>query len=423
MTISEKIISAHLTENPGRKVMPGELVVIQVDRVLLQDGTGPLAWSRFDELGFLKPAKPESIVSFLDHASPSPRQELANCHKLLRERACKYGITLSDIERGICHQRMIETFVRPGELILGSDSHTCTSGALGAFTCGVGSMDAAIAMGLGEQWLKVPVTWLIKIEGELNRLVTAKDIMLDLIGMIGADGATYKVLEFAGKTVEKMPVPERQVLCNMAVEAGAKTGIVSSDEMTKTYLREQGREQDWKEIRSDSDARYEHTIEISADTLKPMVAQPHTVDNVRPVSEITKEKVHIDQVFIGSCTGGRIEDLRIAAQILEGKKRATNTRLIITPASQATYEKALEEGILEQFVSAGGSVTAPGCGPCPGVHLGILADGEKCLATQNRNFRGRMGNPNSEVYLSSAAVAAYSALKGYIADPTELEKL
>ena len=190
--------------------------------------------------------------------------------------------------------------------------------------------------------------------------------------------------------------------------------------MTKNYLREQGREQDWKEMSSDSDARYERTIEISAETLKPMVAQPHTVDNVQPVSEIAKEKVHIDQVFIGSCTGGRIEDLRIAAQILKGKKRATNTRLIITPASQATYEKALKEGILEQFVSAGGLVTAPGCGPCSGVHLGILADGEKCLATQNRNFRGRMGNPNSEVYLSSAAVAACSAIKGYIADPQEL---
>jgi len=420
MTISEKIISAHLTENPGRKVMPGELVVVHVDRVLLQDGTGPLAWSRFDELGLHGPAKPESIVSFLDHASPSPRQELANCHKLLRERAREYGITLSDIECGICHQRMIETFVHPGELILGSDSHTCTSGALGAFACGVGSTDAAIAVGLGEQWLRVPATLLIKIEGELNRWVTAKDIMLYLIGMIGADGGTYKALEFAGKTVEKMLVPERQVLCNMAVEAGAKTGIVSSDEMTKNYLREQGREQDWKEMSSDSDARYERTIEISAETLKPMVAQPHTVDNVQPVSEIAKEKVHIDQVFIGSCTGGRIEDLRIAAQILKGKKRATNTRLIITPASQATYEKALKEGILEQFVSAGGLVTAPGCGPCSGVHLGILADGEKCLATQNRNFRGRMGNPNSEVYLSSAAVAACSAIKGYIADPQEL---
>ena len=413
-TIAEKIISAHV----GRDVKAGELVIAKVDVAAVQDGTGPLTVQEFKKLGKEKLANPERTILFIDHAAPSPRKELSNSHMVLREFSRDYGAVLSDVGEGVCHQRLIETHVNPGEILVGADSHTCTSGALGAFSTGMGSTDIAVAMALGKTWLKVPATFKVEVNGEFPKGVCAKDLILHLIGTIGADGSTYRALEFSGSTIENMSMADRFTIANMAVEAGAKAGLFVTDDKTKEYLKERGREDKFVKIEPDADAQYERVIKINASELKPTVSCPHTVDNTKTVDELADVKVN--QVFIGTCTNGRIEDLRVAAEILKGQKVAKGTRLLISPASKDVLSMALDEGLIKIFVEAGAALVTSGCGPCVGVHGGILGDGEVCLATQNRNFQGRMGNTKGFIYLASPAVAAYSAIKGYIADPREV---
>ena len=410
-TIAEKIISKHA----GHDVKAGELCIAKVDVAAVQDGTGPLTVQEFRKIGKKELAHPDRTILFIDHAAPSPRKELSNTHMILREFAKETGAVMSDTGAGVCHQRLVETFVNPGEILVGADSHTCTSGALGAFATGMGSTDIAVAMALGKTWMKVPSSFKIEVNGEFQKGVYAKDLILHLIGLIGADGATYRALEFSGSTIENMSMADRFTVANMAVEAGAKAGLFKTDEKTKAYLKEHGREDKFREIYPDDDAVYERVIEIDASKIEPVVSCPHTVDNTKPTKELGDIK--LNQVFIGTCTNGRIEDLRIAASILKGKKVNQDVRLIVVPASKDVYLKALEEGLLKIFVEAGASVLAPGCGPCVGVHAGILGDGEVCLATQNRNFQGRMGNTKGFIYLASPATAAVSAITGYITDP------
>ncbi len=407
-TLAEKIISEHA----GKQVKAGELVIAKVDVCAVQDGTGPLTVQEFKKLGKTKLNNPERTILFIDHASPSPRKELSNTHTVLRDFSKEYGAVLSDVGAGVCHQRLVETFVNPGEILVGADSHTCTSGALGAFATGMGSTDIAVAMALGKTWLKVPSTFKIEVTGKFRPGICSKDLMLHLIGMIGADGATYRALEFCGDTIDNMEMSERFTLANMAVEAGAKAGLFVADEKTKEYLKIRGRENKFRSIKPDSDAVYERIIKINAQDIKHTVSCPHTVDNTKTVDEL--DKIKVDQVFIGTCTNGRIEDLRVVANILKGKKANPDVRLLICPASKDVYLKALDEGLINIFVEANAAILPPGCGPCVGVHAGTLADGEVCLATQNRNFQGRMGNTKGFIYLASPYVAAYTAIRGYI---------
>ena len=410
LTLVEKILSNHV----GRDVHAGELVISKVDVCAVQDGTGPLTVQEFKKIGKSKLNNPERTILFIDHASPSPRKELSNTHVVLRDFAKEYGAVLSDTGAGVCHQRLIESYVNPGEVLVGADSHTCTSGALGAFATGMGSTDVAVAMALGKTWLKVPATFKIVVTGKFNQGICSKDLMLHLIGMIGADGATYKALEFTGDTIDNMEMSERFTLANMAVEAGAKCGLFVADEKTKAYLEEKGRAEKFSQILPDKDAIYERVIHIKAEDVKYTVSCPHTVDNTKTVEELEKEHIKVNQVYVGTCTNGRIEDLRVVANILKGKKVNSDVRMLICPASPTVYKQALKEGLLETFIDANASILPPGCGPCVGVHAGILGDGEVCLATQNRNFQGRMGNTNGEIYLASPYVAAYTSINGYI---------
>jgi len=411
-TLAEKILS----QKSGQDAKAGDIVITKVDVAAFQDGTGPLAVRKLQEMKMERITPKKSIV-FIDHAAPSPRKELSNDHKLLREFCKKTGAILSDVGDGVIHQRLIESFVNPGDVVIGADSHSCTAGALGAFSTGMGSTDVAIGMALGRTWFRVPETFKINVKGKFPKGVYSKDLILYLIGLIGADGATYRALEFTGETIRDMSMESRFVLSNMAVEAGAKTGLCETDDKTRIYLEEQGRGDSFREIKADIDAKYEKVIEIDVSGLEPQVAFPHTVDNTKSISEA--KGIHLDQVYIGTCTNGRMEDLRIAAKILKGRHRHKDTRLIICPASRKIYLDAMREGLLEIFVEAGASIMGPGCGPCVGVHEGILGDGENCLSTANRNFKGRMGNPEAFIYLGSPATAAWSAVKGEIADPRE----
>lgn len=408
LTLAEKIISEHV----GRDVRAGELVIANVDVAAVQDGTGPLTVQEFKKLGIPKLKNPERCILFIDHAAPSPRKELSNTHKVLREFSKEYGAVLSDVGAGVCHQRLVETFVNPCEILVGADSHTCTSGALGAFATGMGSTDIAVAMALGKTWLKVPATFKVEVSGKFREGICSKDLMLYLIGMIGADGATYKALEFCGDTIENMTMSERFTLANMAVEAGAKAGLFVADEKTHEFLKSRGRGDKFRTLKPDTDAVYERVIKIKAEDVGHTVSCPHTVDNVKAVEELSDVKVN--QVYVGTCTNGRIEDLRVVAKILKGKKINPDVRMLICPASKDIYLQALDEGLITIFVEANATILPPGCGPCVGVHAGTLADGEVCLATQNRNFQGRMGNVNGFIYLASPYVAAYTALRGYI---------
>lgn len=408
LTLAEKIISRHAE----KEVEAGELTIAKVDVCAVQDGTGPLTVQEFKKIGKEKLNDPKRTILFIDHAAPSPRKELSNTHMVLREFAKDYGAVLSDVGAGVCHQRLIEDYVNPGEILVGADSHTCTSGALGVFATGMGSTDIAVAMALGKTWLKVPSTFKIEVSGEFKKGVCSKDLMLHLIGMIGADGATYKALEFTGDTIKNMSMSERFTLANMAVEAGAKVGLFSTDEKTKEYLKSNDREDKFVELKPDEDATYERIIKINASEINHTVSCPHTVDNTKTVDELNDIKVN--QVFVGTCTNGRIEDLRIVAEILKGKKVNPDVRMLIAPASKEVFKQALKEGLIDIFVDSNAAILTSGCGPCVGVHAGILGDGEVCLATQNRNFQGRMGNTQGFIYLASPYVAAYTALNGYI---------
>lgn len=414
-TLVEKIIGKHA----GKDVVAGEIVVAKVDVCLTQDGTGPLAVRQLEKMNLVKAANPKKTVIFIDHAGPSPQKQLSNDHILLRDFANKTGAVMSDIGEGVCHQIICEEYLNPGEILVGADSHTCTGGALGAFSTGMGSTDVAVAIALGKTWLRVPEAFKFHIKGKFQKGVYAKDLILHIIGKIGADGADYKSMEFTGPTIDEMELEDRMTISNMAVEAGAKCGLMPSDGKTKAYLEKHGRGDQWRELKADPDAVYEKAFEIDLNELKPTISFPHTVDNTKTIDEPGVKDVKIDQVSIGTCTNGRIEDLRIAAGILKGKKRNPATRLIVTPASKSIYLEAIREGLIETLVEAGAVINPPGCGPCVGVHQGILGDGEACLATQNRNFQGRMGNTDSFIYLSSPAVAAATAIVGKIADPRD----
>ena len=413
LTLSEKIISQHCE----REVKAGEIVIADVDLCYVQDGTGPLTIGQIEKMGIEKIHNPKKTILFLDHASPSPRFELSNDHKMLRKFADRTGAILSEIGGGISHHVSLESYAIPGDVIIGADSHTCTNGALGAFATGMGSTDVAVAFAFGKTWMRVPETFRIVVNGKFQKGVHSKDLILNLIGKISSRGATYKALEFTGEAIENMDIAARATVANMAVEAGAKVGLFPSDEKTRLFLEKMGRGDNFRKIASDPDALFEKTIEIDASSLKPTIACPHFVDNIKTIEEIGD--VRVDEVFIGTSCNGRIEDLREAAKILKGNKVHHGTRLIITPASKRTYLEAIKDGTLNTFVEAGGVITGPGCGGCVGVHEGVLADGDVCLATQPRNFKGRMGNPNAFIYLGSPALAAATAIKGKITDPRE----
>jgi 3-isopropylmalate/(R)-2-methylmalate dehydratase large subunit len=414
LTLAEKLLAAHAGLET---VVPGQIVVAGVDVAIAQDGTGPLAIQQIEELGATR-VKAPTCVFFIDHAAPAPRSELANAQRTIRAFCASSGATLSDVEMGVCHQNVAEKYARPGDLVIGADSHTCMAGALGAFATGMGSTDVAVGMATGQTWLRVPETFRIEVDGELVDGVEAKDLMLTLIGQLGADGATYKALEFGGPGIDALPMPGRLTLSNMSVEAGAKCGLMPSDEITRAFLAELGREGDWRPLAADAGASYERVVPVDAAAVVPTVAKPHTVDNTAPAAELGDVKV--DQVLIGTCTNGRLADLRSAARVLRGRRRSPGTRLIVTPASRAVARAAAAEGLFDVFWDAGAVITNPGCGACVGIHEGILGDGEVCLSTANRNFHGRMGNPNASIYLASPATAAATAVAGVVTDPREL---
>ena len=412
-TIAEKILSAKSDSD----VRAGDIVVAQVDLAFIQDTTGPLTVRQFRAAGFKTLASKLQAAVFLDHAAPSQSREMSNDHLLLREFAAQTGALLSEVGEGVCHQLVVEFLAKPGDLIVGTDSHTVTAGGLGAFACGMGSSDVAIVLGLGKTWFRVPETFLIELTGKFEKGVNAKDLILYLIGKLGADGATYKALEFGGSGVASIGVPQRLTVSNMAVEAGAKVGIFPADELTHRFLKENGRTNDYQPVIADKDAVYEKTVNIKLNELEPMISKPHTVDNVVPVKATAGTKVQ--QISIGACTNGRLEDIEIAAKILQGKHRHPKTRLIITPASRDILLEATAAGYIETLLKAGAVIMPPGCGSCLGLHQGVLGDGESCLSTANRNFKGRMGSPEAFVYLGSPATAAASAIKGEITDPRE----
>lgn len=411
MTLAEKILSEHA----GKEVRTGEIAVVKVDLAYTQDGTGPLAARKIQEMGFKEVYRPEKTIFFLDHAAPSPRFELSNDHVFLRDFAEKTGSRISDVGHGISHQVVAEREIKPGDVVIGADSHTCTGGALGAFATGVGSTDAAVAIALGKIWLRAPETIRVVVEGTLPIGVYGKDIILHLIGKIGAAGATYKALEFTGDTIQHLEMAGRMTMANMAVEAGAKVGLFLSDEVTRNWMNWMERPQDFRTLSPDPDAIYESTVRIDAGELKPVIACPHQVDNIKTIDEIGEVKV--DQVYLGTSCNGRLEDFQIAAMILKGKKIHPHTRMIVTPGSRRVYLEALKDGTMETLIEFGALAMPPGCGACVGLHEGVLGDGEVCLATQPRNFKGRMGSPKSFIYLGSPAVAAATAVEGKIADP------
>lgn len=381
-----------------------------VDLAFVQDGTGPLAIGQFEASGFQQLAQPEATVVFLDHAAPSPARELSNDHALLRSFAKETGAVLSDVGDGVCHQIVAEKYANPGTVIVGADSHSVTAGGLGAFATGMGSSDIAVAMALGKTWFRIPESFRILLRGKFRPGVGAKDLILHLIGMIGADGATYKALEFDGDAIDNMSISERLTVANMAVEAGAKVGLFPSDEITREYLAKQDRRDKYRPFKADPDATYERTIEIDISALEPMVSKPHAVDNVALARELEGTKIH--QVFLGTCTNGRMEDLEVAATILKGRRRHPDIRLIIAPASRDVMKAATDAGYVKIFLEAGATIVPPGCAACVGVHQGILGDGEACLSTANRNFQGRMGNPEGFIYLASPATAVATAIEG-----------
>ncbi|MCL0032682.1 3-isopropylmalate dehydratase large subunit [Peptococcaceae bacterium] len=419
MTITEKILAAHAGKD---FVEPGELISAKVDLVLGNDITAPLAIKEFRKIGIDKVFDKKRVVLVPDHFTPNKDIKSAEQCKFMREFVREqelefyYEVGRMGIEHCLLPE---EGLVGPGQVIIGADSHTCTYGALGAFSTGVGSTDLAAAMALGETWFKVPESLKFIYYGNLPRWVSGKDLILYTIGKIGVDGALYRAMEFTGPVIEELSMDSRFTMCNMAIEAGGENGIIAPDEKTKQYI--EGRMKfPYEFYYSDEDAKYLEVYEIGVTNMEPQVAFPHLPENTKPVSEAVN--VRIDQAVIGSCTNGRIEDLRIAAEVLKGNKVHPDVRAIIFPGTQKIYMQAMKEGLIEIFIKAGAAVSTPTCGPCLGGHMGILAKGERAIATTNRNFVGRMGHPESEVYLSNPAVAAASAVLGRIAHPDEVVK-
>lgn len=410
-TIAEKILSEH----SGQRVYAGDIVVAEVDMIMGQDGTSPLAIKAFNSMGGAGVCDREKVVMVIDHSAPSPNEGVSALHKLMREFAADKGFKLYDIGEGVCHQLLPESGkVGPGKLVIGADSHTCTYGALNAFSTGVGSTDLAAAMICGKMWFKVPETVKFVLNGVLPPGVYAKDLILYLIGDVTADGATYQAVEYTGEAVAALSIDGRMTIANMAIEMGAKAGLMNADEKTLQWLK-QYTDQKFTPVFADADANYAAVKEYDVSKLEPQVAKPHRVDNTAGVSEVAGTP--IQQAVIGTCTNGRLEDLRIAADILKGKKIAKGVRLIVAPASKRVFLAAMAEGIIQTLVEAGAAVVTPGCGPCVGTHNGIPSDGENVISTANRNFKGRMGNSNANIYLASPATVAASALTGEITDP------
>jgi len=416
-TIAEKIL-ARASGLP--KVEPGDFVEASVDLVMVNDITGPLTVKTIKALSKPRIWDPDRLVIVLDHQTPADRVQSAENHKLLRSFAAEFGVkALYDVGVGVCHQVVPEEgHVKPGMLIVGADSHTCTYGAFGAFATGVGSTDAAAALALGKLWFKVPESMLINVSGRFSRLVAGKDLILHILGRVGVEGASYMSVEFKGETIEALSVDSRMTLTNMAVEMGAKTGIIEPDVKTIQFLKEATGENSFQHIRSDPEASYAETLEFQVDGLEPQVAAPPSPANVKPAGEFSG--VEIDQALLSSCTNARLEDLRVAAEILRGRQVKKDVRMVVIPASRKIYLKALEEGLIQVFVRAGAVVAPPGCGPCLGGHMGVLAEGEVCISSTNRNFTGRMGSPKARIYLASPATVAASALTGRITDPREV---
>lgn len=420
-TITEKILLKH---TKSKSIHPGEFIDAKVDLCLGNDITAPLAIEEFEKLGAKKVFDKKRVVLVPDHFAPAKDMKSANQCKCLANFAKKYDIKnyFEVGKMGVEHALLPEVgLVLPGDLVIGADSHTCTYGALGAFSSGVGSTDLARAMVTGEVWLKVPESMKFVFKGKLNKWVGGKDLILHTIGDIGVDGARYRAMEFCGEVIEKLPMEDRLTMCNMAIEAGGKNGIIAPDKITAQYLRsikDKARPGMGKICASDKDAKYCDVREYDCCKIEPVVACPNLPSNVKTVKSV--KNVAIDQVVIGSCTNGRISDLRIAAKILKGKKVKSTVRLIVIPATQKIYLDAMAEGLAKIFIDAGGVFSTPTCGPCLGGHMGILAAGERAVSTTNRNFVGRMGDPTSEVYLSNPAVAAASAIKGRIAHPEEV---
>jgi methanogen homoaconitase large subunit len=412
MNLTEKILAKASNQD---KVYPGDIIQAKIDLAMTHDGTSPPTIKTFERISD-KVWDREKIVIVFDHNLPANNIGSAEFQKITKKFARNQGITnIFTHGEGVCHQVLPEKgFLKPNIMVVGADSHTCTYGAFGAFATGVGATDMAIIFATGEIWLMVPETFKIVVNGILDQYVTPKDIILKIIGQIGAYGATYKALEFCGETVESMNVSGRMTICNMAVEMGAKNGIMEPNEATLDYLKKRS-VKIVDILKSDKDSHYEKEFFFEVSDLEPQIASPHNVDNVFPISKV--DGTSIDQAFIGSCTNGRLEDLRIAAEILYGRRIHQDVRLIVVPASVEIYSEALKEGIIDIFINAGAIVCNPGCGPCLGAHMGVLGSQEVCVSTSNRNFVGRMGDPTSEIYLANPAVVAYSSLSGEIRDP------
>ena len=419
MTITEKIIADHAGK---KEVKPGDLVTVKIDLAMANDVTAPLAIKILEKYHIDKVFDPEKIALVLSHFVPAKDIKSAEQAKIVRDFAKRHNIKWFFQEgEGIEHTILPEEgLVVPGDLVVGADSHTCTYGALGAFSTGMGSTDIAYAMATGETWLRVPHSMKFIFYGKPSAWVMGKDLILHTIGQIGVDGALYKAMEFEGEAIRHLSMDQRFTITNMAVEAGAKNGIIAPDEKTLQYVSQRAKKP-WKVYHSDPDAEYSEIYEWDAGKLEPLVAWPYLPSNVHPVSASTH--ISIDQAFIGSCTNGRIEDLRIAAKILKGRKVHPYVRCIVIPASKKVYTQALKEGLIDIFLEAGCVVSVSTCGPCLGGHMGILAEGERCISTSNRNFPGRMGHPKSEAYLANPAVVAASAVLGRIAHPEEVVSL
>ena len=414
-TFAEKILArkAGLEE-----VVPGQIVEVTPDAALSHDNTAPIS-KIFRSIGVERVARPDIHVVVLDHATPAPTTKHAQNHKVIREFVAEQGIThFYDVGRGVCHQVLAEEgFAVPGTLIIGSDSHTPTAGAFGAFAAGIGRSEMAVIMATGRIWLRVPESLKIVVHGQLREGVTSKDLALHVIGNLGADGALYQSVEWSGEAIEALDVEARMTIPNLMAEMGAKNAYIPPDEKTVAWLRGRAR-RPYEALYPDHDAEYQRVVEYDAGDIEPVVAKPHTVDNVVPLREVAGTP--INQAFLGTCTNGRLSDLAQAAQVLEGRQLHPGVRLVVIPASSQVYLDALEAGYIRTFVEAGAVVESPGCGPCMGNHMGVPAEGEVTVSTANRNFRGRMGTKESAIYLASPLVVAASAVAGYIVHPQDL---
>ncbi len=410
-TIAEKILSKHA----GRQVTAGDIAICDVDFCFGQDGTSSIIIDSFKKLGNAKPFNKKKFYMVIDHSAPSPNIGVSKIHQKMRNFARETGVGMYDIGEGVCHQLVPEEGqVVCGDLVLGADSHTCTYGAINILSTGVGSTDLAITLASGKNWFRVPETVKIIVNGRIPKGVYSKDIILHIIGLFGANGCTYKSVEFYGEAIESLSVDARLTISNMAVEMGAKSGLMEADKKVLAWVKKHSKRAP-KPVRADSDANYTEVKELDISKLSPQVACPHAVDNVKSVSEL--KDIKIDQSFLGTCTNGRLEDLRVAASIIKGRKVHKDVKFIIAPASRRVYLGAVKEGLVDTFITSGCIVISPGCGPCVGTHCGVPADNEIVISTANRNFKGRMGNPSSFIYLASPATVAASALTGKITDP------